>query len=590
MVFKKAISSLSISGTLVFVLYTAIAASASAVGVREAASQFKGISTSKWNALNATLEGRLRRGLPLSSACFSKVNGHNTSIDDSECTTVQQSNLNTTFRVSQFGSFMLTQWETCQRTSEQCLLDASNPLNPAPWTDGECQQGSVAPYYFAVKDAYAVQQAYAFSLATGVQLSIKNTGHDYKGRSATPNSLSLWTHHLQGIKYSKSFVPKGCSPSESAHAITVEAGVVWKDVFDFSEKHNITTVGGYHQTVGVSGGWVMGGGHSILSPTYGLGVDRVLEFKLVTPDGHVRVASACENPDLFWALRGGGGGTFGVVLESTHRVEPHTMPLQVASVSFNQTATNVPGFMRILTDNATRWGKESWGGHIGATTLINVTPRLTLDQAKESMKDVVDYALAQNGTAIVETVPSWNAFFVKYAVASQAKIGIEDFIGSRLVPSKLFASPEGRDSVYDVLVGMLPWANPVIIMSTPYLYNYTANSTSVTPAWRDSLWHLNMHAAFNWNSTMEEKTATYQTVANVTQSMRDITPGSGSYFNEGDVYEPNHEQSFWGDNYPRLLSIKNKYDPYGLLDCWQCVGWKGSSNPRYSCYLPEVTP
>lgn len=78
----------------------------------------------------------------------------------------------------------------------------------------------------------------------------------------------------------------------------------------------------------------------MLSPVYGMGVDRVvsvlptyatllydltssiqLEFKVVTPDGQLRVANQCQNTDLFWALRGGGGGTFGVVLEATSRVE-----------------------------------------------------------------------------------------------------------------------------------------------------------------------------------------------------------------------------------------------------------------------------
>lgn len=73
---------------------------------------------------------------------------------------------------------------------------------------------------------------------------------------------------------------------------------------------------------------MQGGGHSILSPNFGLGIDRVVEFKVVTPDGQYRVANECQNEDLFWALRGGGGGTFGVVLETTQKVEP-AMALQV---------------------------------------------------------------------------------------------------------------------------------------------------------------------------------------------------------------------------------------------------------------------
>lgn len=73
---------------------------------------------------------------------------------------------------------------------------------------------------------------------------------------------------------------------------------------------------------------LQGGGHSVLSPVFGLGVDRVLQFRLITPDGEIRIANECQNADLFWALRGGGGGTFGVVLEVTYKAE-RRLPLQV---------------------------------------------------------------------------------------------------------------------------------------------------------------------------------------------------------------------------------------------------------------------
>lgn len=59
-----------------------------------------------------------------------------------------------------------------------------------------------------------------------------------------------------------------------------------------------------------------------MTPALGLGIDRVLQFKIVTPDGKLRTVNKCQNKDLFFALRGGGGGTFGVVLESTFIVTP----------------------------------------------------------------------------------------------------------------------------------------------------------------------------------------------------------------------------------------------------------------------------
>jgi hypothetical protein len=72
-----------------------------------------------------------------------------------------------------------------------------------------------------------------------------------------------------------------------------------------------------------------GGGHSLLSPTLGLGVDRALQFKVVTPSGEYLIANACQNSDLFFALSGGGGGTFGVVMETTFKVEPKPISIRV---------------------------------------------------------------------------------------------------------------------------------------------------------------------------------------------------------------------------------------------------------------------
>lgn len=74
-------------------------------------------------------------------------------------------------------------------------------------------------------------------------------------------------------------------------------------------------VGGSSTTVGAAGGWITGGGHSALSPTYGLGVDNVQQLTAVLPNGTYVVANRCQNKDIFYALRGGGGGTFGVIME-----------------------------------------------------------------------------------------------------------------------------------------------------------------------------------------------------------------------------------------------------------------------------------
>ncbi|GAB1209143.1 hypothetical protein APSETT445_007909 [Aspergillus pseudonomiae] len=75
------------------------------------------------------------------------------------------------------------------------------------------------------------------------------------------------------------------------------------------------------QDVGVVG-WATGGGHGRATGNYGMGADNIIAAALVTPGGELVTANACQNKDLFWAIRGGGGGTFGVILSVTLKAYP----------------------------------------------------------------------------------------------------------------------------------------------------------------------------------------------------------------------------------------------------------------------------
>lgn len=168
-----------------------------------------------------------------------------------------------------------------------------------------------------------VAAAFEFSRHTGVPVVVKNTGHDYMGRSSGPGTLGVWTHHLKSIYYNKAFIPQGCKKTaDEAPAVTFGSGAQFSDLLQFANENNVTIPGGSDATVGVGGGYLQGGGHSPLSNIFGLAVDRVLEYEIVVPTGDLLVANECQNPDLFFALRGGGGGTFGVVMQVTTQALP----------------------------------------------------------------------------------------------------------------------------------------------------------------------------------------------------------------------------------------------------------------------------
>jgi hypothetical protein len=147
-------------------------------------------------------------------------------------------------------------------------------------------------------------------------------------RSTGYGSLSIWTHNWKRMTFHDDFQPDNCPLPVDVDgqpvrqmAITVTAGVQDLEMYKFADQHGAAVVGGANPTVGVMG-WFSGGGHGPMSSDYGMGADNVLQATIVTPDGRIVVTNACQNPDLFFATRGGGGSTFGVILDVTMKAHP----------------------------------------------------------------------------------------------------------------------------------------------------------------------------------------------------------------------------------------------------------------------------
>ncbi|KLO05539.1 FAD-binding domain-containing protein [Schizopora paradoxa] len=538
-----------------------------------------------------TSTSQLFEGSPFARSCFPTGESNATSAFNSDaCKTVRAGYSNETLRFNTIGGYINTQWETCQATGEQCLLDFTNPSNiKAVESPFQCRNGSVPRYFVNVTSPEDIVFGLKSSRDLGLPLIVKNTGHDYKGRSSAPGSIALWMHHLQKIEHDTNFVPEGCSASSEHNAVTIGAGVQFKDLYAFAEANSFTFVGGSDNGVGASGGWVQGGGHGALSNTMGLGVDRVLEFKVVITNGTLLTANACQNTDLFFALRGGGGGTFGVVYESTHLVSP-PVTLQVAAVLLSQTnSTLTKGLWKVIIDNSLRWTQEGWGSFVTADSALFLNPVLNSSEANISMLPLLDFGenLNKSGVAGVEVLfqefPSWGTFFSTFSGTDSAAIGESLALASRLIPEDNFATNDSRQALLDALLAAEE-ASPGVrfLGSTPF--NFAGDGmTSVTDAWRTSIYHVTLIAPFNYNATLEEKKGNYSLASQSIDNLRRLTPDA-AYSNEADVHEPNHEVAFWGNHYDKLLGIKRAYDPDHILDCWQCVGWN-PSDPRFQCYI-----
>jgi hypothetical protein len=153
-------------------------------------------------------------------------------------------------------------------------------------------------------------------------------------RSVQPYSLSIWTHRLTNQKwYTTSFTPKNCRFSIAGAAVTAGAGSQWSSVTSQAKDRSLAVVSGAFGTVSL-GGFLSNGGHGALSAKFGLGADQVYEIDLVTPMGDIITANECQNQEYFWAMRGGGGSTYGVALAYTIKAYP-SMPSASYRTSLN---------------------------------------------------------------------------------------------------------------------------------------------------------------------------------------------------------------------------------------------------------------
>lgn len=560
--------------------------------------------------LNTTLSGLLQHAYPIALPCFSSYNGNPRSVDAPACAAVRGNYTTNAYRVGEAAAFMNNQAEMClSDPADQCLLD--NSVTPAglPATNVSCNQGSVPGYYVEITNSQQVTDSFIWANVYGFPLAIKNSGHDYMTRASVKApenfaTVELWVHNLKGLEYFDDFLPQDCEPSVG-RAITVAAGESTGDAYIYADENNATIVGGYSPTIALSGGWVQGGGHSPLSPVYGLGVDRVVEFKVVTPDGVLRVANACQEPGLFRALRGGGGGTFGIVLEATHRVEPK-MPIAVASITIpgNSTDTTIRDWIKRQALDSYGWGRQGWGGHVAGLYVKHFNPlpqyaNLSDDgvAAQATMQEATDFALAHGGTSIVEVVPDWLTAWNKYVVPTALNsAGQGRFISNRLVPTEALSTEDGvtevLDFIYSTTDNGFQLKNFYVPVSTPFVADSETGrprkgsdsyGTSVHPAWYTAIWSLSAGFAIAWNSTFDQRLGTLLNLTKITSASEALFPDSGSYVNEANPFTQNWKQAWWGENYDFLLETKKKYDPNNTLRCWKCVGWDEpdtSSVPR----------
>jgi FAD/FMN-containing dehydrogenase len=494
------------------------------------------------------------------------------------------------------------------------------------WLDA--WRSSPSAYAVAAENTADVVAAVRFARAHNLRLVIKGRGHSFFGASNAPDSLLLWTRRMDDVKVHDAFTPAG-SKAAPVPAVSCGAGAMWLHAYQaVSVGAGRYVQGGGCTTVGVAG-LVQGGGFGSFSKGFGSAAASLIEAEVVTADGKVRVVNQVQEPDLLWALKGGGGGTFGVVTRLT--LATHKLPQNFGVVRLTVHAHSDDAFRillaRFLDIYAANLFNPHWGEQVTAKPdnrfeVLMVFQGLTHDDARTAWKPLVDFMSANEGdyegqgSFTVTAIPArsfWNAQVMRLApgaIVSDPRPGAAptDFwwtgdgetVGgfwnaytSAWMPAKLLAA-ENRAGLVDA------WFAASRLWSVAFHFNkgLAGAPETVTAASRETSTNPDMLEAFALVIIAMAGAPAFPGMAEPNlvlarflagrvhasmKALRVAAPDTGAYVNECDYFQDDWQRAFWGTNYPRLARIKHHYDPDGLFTVHHGVGseaWRADGFAR----------
>ena len=374
------------------------------------------------------------------------------------------------------------------------------------------------------------------------------------------------------------------------------AGVRGFEAFEAAKARGFRVVGGNCPTVGLAGGFIQGGGHSTLSSLYGLGADQTLEWEVVTADGKHVIASPARNSDLYWALSGGGGGTYGVVLSVTVRAHKDGV-VGGASLFFpsagisNDTFWDLVAFWqrglsKIVDTGATAIHSISKAGF----TLLPVTaPGLSVADMTAMLRPFTTELEKHNVTydLNITSFPNFRDHYEEYlGPLPFGKYPGAQLIGGRLIPRSVVA--DNNDGLVAAMRNITENSNFFLGCIGLNVSQPSGSpgipSNAVLPGWRDAI--MSILVIETWNFSLPRAVSEAEgdeLTNNVVPQLADLSPGAGAYMSEADFQLPTWKEDFYGSNYERLRAIKTKYDPDDLFYGQTAVGsdvWTAAGDGR----------
>jgi FAD/FMN-containing dehydrogenase len=402
-----------------------------------------------------------------------------------------------------------------------------------------------------------VRRVVAWARKTGVRLAIRSGGHSYAGYSTT-TGLVVDLKRLHSIRL---------APSGRA---TIGAGARLVDVEATLAHRGRAIPSGSCATVGI-GGLALGGGVGLASRKFGTTSDNIVSLGIVTADGRYRRCSKSENPDLYWACRGGGGGNFGIVTDLVFRTHP------VASVSYffadypwDQAAEVVQAWQAFAPHAPDELFSICAFGAGGKTPTIRCFGQFLGSETKlrtllGPLTRVSGVQLTTGSSPYLDAQLRWAGCLGK-SVAQCHLVG-ETPAGTLqrsafVAKSDYVNAPLSRAAV-DMIVRWLERVRPAGFGTAALLLDSYGGAINRVPAAATAFVHRNALCSgqyLAYPSRPEDVAAAIGWLRNFYKAMRPYVSGF-AYQNYIDRDLTGWRHAYYGTNYARLQDVKRRFDP-----------------------------
>ena len=411
-----------------------------------------------------------------------------------------------------------------------------------------------------------VQAALAFVQQNNLAVTARCGGHSWAGYSTT-------TGVVLNVTAMNAVTVNGDGTA------TVGAGARLAEVYSGLIARGVCIPSGTCDTVGIAG-ITMGGGIGVLDRKFGLTCDTLVSADIVTVDGSLRTCSATSEPDLFWAIRGGGGGNFGIATAFTFRTHP-TQDITVAQADFR-----VQDFAAVF--KAWQTWPQSLPDDIWGQVFVNIFQGV-------ATFTVSAYCLGTSGYL----TPYWNAFLAATGVASGVSSTVTqrtyqdvalDFCPSgalsqcslqgyspnggvqryaEVLSSDFFASPLPDAGIQALLDNLAALANGNGVGS--YIFDHMGGALARVAPDATAFPHRNALFSLEYAVSRITGFAYDATWPNAMRGRMSAWSTGGAYVNYLDPLLTDWQAAYYGSNYARLQQVKKTYDPHRVLTMAQGI-------------------